>query len=140
MIEEAKVGDVLFEGRSAAMDFAFAPEAFGQEHTGDAFVALEGSWNRADPTGYEVVRVPVVFEDGEPTGSYENLLVNFRVEGDDRAVVWGRPADVAFLPSGAMLVADDTGGTIRHVARADGAPEPAGPEGQGEAGGSTSND
>ena len=86
------------------------------------------------------------FEDGEPTGSYENFLVNFWVEGDDRAVVWGRPADVAFLPSGAMLVADDTGGTIWHVAPADGAPEPAeaaegqGDEGQGEAGGSTSND
>ena len=114
LIEEAKVGDVLFEGHSAAMDFAFAPEAFGEAYAGDAFVALKGSWNRADPTGYKVVRVP--FEDGEPTGSYENFLVNFWVEGDDRAVVWGRPADVAFLPSGAMLVADDTGGTIWHVA------------------------
>ena len=114
LIEEALVGDVLFEGHSAAMDFAFAPEAFGEAYVGDAFVALKGSWNRADPTGYKVVRVP--FEDGEPTGSYENFLVNFWVEGDDRAVVWGRPADVAFMPDGAMLVADDTGGTIWHVA------------------------
>ena len=115
-IEEAKVGDVLFEGHSAAMDFAFAPEGFG-DYGGDAFVALKGSWNRADPTGYKVVRVP--FEEGEPTGSYENFLAGFWVEGDDRAVVWGRPADVAFLPSGAMLVADDTGGTIWHVAPTD---------------------
>ena len=118
-IEEAQVGDVLFEGHSAAMDFAFAPEGFGEEYAGDAFVALKGSWNRADPTGYKVVRVP--FEDGEPTGSYENFLAGFWVEGDDRAVVWGRPADLAFLPSGAMLVADDTGGTIWHVAPTGGA-------------------
>ena len=114
LIEKAKVGDVLFESHSAAMDFAFAPKAFGADYEGDAFVALKGSWNRADPTGYKVVRVP--FEDGKPTGSYENFLNGFWVEGDDRAVIWGRPADIAFLPSGAMLVADDTGGTIWHVA------------------------
>ena len=129
-IEEALVGDVLFEGHSAAMDFAFAPEGFG-EHAGDAFVALKGSWNRADPTGYKVVRVP--FEDGEPTGSYENFLAGFWVEGEDRAVVWGRPADVAFLPSGAMLVADDTGGTIWQVTPAK-APTPEGGGEQGEDG------
>lgn len=114
LIEKAKVGDVLFEGHSAAMDFAFAPEEFGADHEGDAFVAFKGSWNRADPTGYKVVRVP--FENGKPTGSYENFLTGFWVEGDDRAVIWGRPADVTFLPSGAMLVADDTGNTIWHVA------------------------
>ena len=124
-IEEALVGDVLFEAHSAAMDFAFAPEAFGEEYAGDAFVALKGSWNRADPTGYKVVRAP--FEGGEPTGSYENFLTGFWVEGDDRAVIWGRPADVAFMPDGAMLVADDTGGTIWHVA-------PMGGEGRAEAG------
>ena len=116
-IESAKVPDVLFEGHSTAIEFAFAPEAFGADYAGDAFVALKGSWNRADPTGYKVVRVP--FEDGEPTGSYENFLNGFWVEGDDRAVVWGRPADIAFMPDGAMLVADDTGGTIWHVAPSD---------------------
>lgn len=113
-IEEAKVGDVLFEAHSSAMDFAFAPPEFGAEYAGDAFVALKGSWNRADPTGYKVVRVP--FEDGAPTGSYENFLNGFWTGGDDRAVIWGRPADVAFMPDGAMLVADDTGGTIWHIA------------------------
>ena len=113
-IESAKVPEVLFEGHSAAIEFAFAPPEFGADYEGDVFVALKGSWNRADPTGYKVVRVP--FEDGEPTGSYENFLNGFWVEGDDRAVVWGRPADIAFMPDGAMLVADDTGGTIWHVA------------------------
>ena len=139
LIEEAKIGDVLFEGHSAAMDFAFAPPEFEQTYAGDAFVALKGSWNRADPTGYKVVRVP--FEGGEPTGSYENFLVNFWVEGDDRAVVWGRPVDVAFLPSGAMLVADDTGGTIWHVAPAeDGAAAGGGGSSAAEDGGDAADD
>lgn len=117
LIETSILPEVLFESHSASLDFAFAPEAFGEEYAGDAFVALKGSWNRSDPTGYKVVRVP--FEDGEPTGSYENFVVNFWVRGDDRAVVWGRPVDVAFMPDGTMLVADDTGGTIWHVAPTD---------------------
>lgn len=114
-VEEAKVGDVLFESHSAAMDFVFnTSDALPEEYEGDAFVALKGSWNRADPTGYKVVRVP--FENGQPTGGYENFLTGFWVEGDDRAVVWGRPADIAQLPDGGLLVADDTAGTIWHVA------------------------
>src|SRR5215831_5509213 len=31
-------------------------------YRGNAFVALKGSWNRSEPTGYKVVRVP--FKDG----------------------------------------------------------------------------
>jgi len=61
-------------------------------------------------TGYKVVRVP--FEGGRPVGGYENFLTGFWVEGQDRAVVWGRPADVAVSPDGGLLVADDTGNTI----------------------------
>ena len=115
LIESAKVGEVLFEGHSAAMDFVFYTGTdFPEDYHGDAFVALKGSWNRADPTGYKVVRVP--FENGEPAdGSYENFLTGFWVSGDDRAEIWGRPADVAMSADGSLLVADDTGGTIWKV-------------------------
>ena len=97
------------------MDFVFYTGTdFPEEYHGDAFVALKGSWNRSDPTGYKVVRVP--FEDGEPAdGSYENFLTGFWVSGDDRAEIWGRPADVAMSADGSLLVADDTGGTIWKV-------------------------
>ena len=123
LIETAKVGEVLFEAHSAAMDFVFYTGTdFPEEYHGDAFVALKGSWNRSDPTGYKVVRVP--FENGEPTdGSYENFLTGFWVSGDDRAEVWGRPADVTMSADGSLLVADDTGGTIWKV-RYDGGEEP----------------
>lgn len=113
-VEASQVPPVLFEAHSAAMSFAFYDgDSFPEEYYGDAFVPLKGSWNRADPTGYKVVRVH--FEDGEPTGTYENFMTGFWVSGDARAEVWGRPADVDVMPDGSLLVVDDTGGTIWRV-------------------------
>ena len=108
------VPDVLFEPHSAAMDFVFWTGAkVPAEYAGDAVVALKGSWNRSDPTGYKVVRVP--FENGRPTGGYDNFMTGFWVEGGDKAEVWGRPADVAQAADGTLYVVDDTGGTIWRV-------------------------
>jgi glucose/arabinose dehydrogenase len=42
-------------------------------------------------------------------------MTGFWVEGDERALVWGRPADVALAPDGALFVVDDTGGTLWRV-------------------------
>jgi glucose/arabinose dehydrogenase len=69
--------------------------------------------NRAQPTGYKVVRVP--FKDGRPTGSYQNFMTGFWIAGRDRAEVWGRPASIAVAKDGSLLVADDTAGTIWRV-------------------------
>jgi glucose/arabinose dehydrogenase len=80
---------------------------------GSAFVALKGSWNRSEPTGYKVVRVP--FKDGKPVGYYENFMTGFWASGERRAEVWGRPAALAIAKDGSLLVADDTGGTIWKV-------------------------
>lgn len=113
-VEAAQVPPVLFEAHSAAMDFTFYDgDQLPNDHIGDAFVTLKGSWNRADPTGYKVVRVH--FENGQPTGSYENFMTGFWVEGDERAVVWGRPADIEVMPDGSLIVIDDTGGTVWKV-------------------------
>lgn len=106
--------DLLFEGHSAAMDFVFLTgERVPPDYRGDAIVALKGSWNRSKPTGYKVVRVK--FEQGRPVGWYDNFMTGFWVEGQDPALVWGRPADVALAPDGTMYVVDDTGGTIWRV-------------------------
>jgi hypothetical protein len=56
-----------------------AAEQFPAEYRGDAFVALKGSWNRSEPTGYKVVRVR--FKDGRPDGSYENFVTAFGSRG-----------------------------------------------------------
>ncbi len=106
--------DLLFEAHSSTLDLVFYDAAqFPVELQGNAFVALKGSWNRSEPTGYKVVRVP--FRDGKPAGYYENFMTGFWASGEQRAEVWGRPAALAIAKDGALLVADDTGGTIWKV-------------------------
>jgi glucose/arabinose dehydrogenase len=116
-VEKTKMPKLLFQAHSSAMDFAWVPDSWPEDWRGDAIVALKGSWNRVPPTGYKLVRVK--FENGEPAGWYENFLTGFWVEGERRATVWGRPASVAFMPDGGLLVADDTGGTIWKVSPSD---------------------
>src|ERR1700735_2555335 len=106
---------LLFEAHSSALDLVFYEgDQFPPEYKGHAFVALKGSWNRSEPTGYKVVRVP--FKDGKPEGYYENFAVGFWSSGAARAGGWGRPAALAVAKDGALLVADDTGGTIWRIA------------------------
>jgi glucose/arabinose dehydrogenase len=59
------------------------------------------------------VRVP--FKDRRPEGYYENFATGFWVSGEQRAEVWGQPAALAVAKDGALLVADDTGGTIWRI-------------------------
>jgi glucose/arabinose dehydrogenase len=114
-VKASKVPDLLFESHSSAMDLTFySGNQFPADYVGSAFVVLKGSWNRSDPTGYKVVRVP--FKDGRPAGSYENFMTGFWVSGRQRAEVWGRPAAIALAKDGALLVADDVAGTIWRVA------------------------
>jgi glucose/arabinose dehydrogenase len=107
--------DLLFQAHSAAMDLVFYEgDQFPKEFKGSALVVLKGSWNRSEPTGYKIVRVP--FENGKPTGEYENFVAGWWASGDKRAEVWGRPAAIAQAKDGALLIADDTAGTIWRVA------------------------
>ncbi|KRR28604.1 PQQ-dependent sugar dehydrogenase [Bradyrhizobium retamae] len=109
--------DLLFEAHSSAMDLVFYDgEQFPPEFRGGAFVALKGSWNRSEPTGYKIVFVP--FKDGRPQGWYQNFAVGFWVSGMHRAEIWGRPAALAIAKDGSLLVADDTGGTVWRIAYA----------------------
>jgi glucose/arabinose dehydrogenase len=120
-VKASVLPDLLFESHSSAMDIVFySGDQFPAEYRGDAFVALKGSWNRSEPTGYKVVRVP--FKDGVPQGFYENFAAGFWVSGESRAEVWGRPAALAVTRDGALLIADDTGGTIWRVAYSGPAP------------------
>lgn len=72
---------------------------------GDAFVAMRGSWNATQKSGYCLSRI--LFEDGHPYG--EQKMVNFLKNGTD---VIGRPADCTEAPDGSILISDDTGNRI----------------------------
>ena len=105
--------EVLFQAHSSALSAAFYDrDAFPAEYRGDAFVALHGSHSRPERTGYKVVRVR--FEDGKPTGAYEDFMTGFLADND---TAWGRPAGVAVTQDGALLVSDDANGTIFRVTR-----------------------
>jgi len=113
-VEATITPDLLFTPHSSVLDLAFYDaDQFPAAYRGSAFVALKGSWNRSVPTGYKVVRVP--FKDGKPEGYYENFATGFWASGERRAEVWGRPAALAITADGALLVADDTAGTIWRI-------------------------
>jgi glucose/arabinose dehydrogenase len=113
-VKEAITPDLLFQAHSSTMDLLFYQgDQFPAQYKGQMFVALKGSWNRSIPTGYKVVMVP--FKNGRPEGYYENFATGFWASGEQRAEVWGRPAALAVAKDGALLVADDTGGTIWRI-------------------------
>ncbi len=104
--------DVLIQPHSAPLGITFYNGAsFPAEYRGDAFVTLHGSWNRAQRTGYKVVRLRM--RDGRPTGEYEDFLTG--LVANDNAV-WGRPVGVTVLQDGSLLVSEDANGTIFRIA------------------------
>ncbi|QDC02116.1 sorbosone dehydrogenase family protein [Mesorhizobium sp. 8] len=109
---KATVPDVLIQAHSAPLGIAFYEgDRFPAEYRGDAFVALHGSWNRGTRTGYKVVRLK--FENGKPTGAYQDFMTGFVLSD---AEVWGRPVGVAVAKDGALIVTEDGSGTIWRVA------------------------
>ncbi|PWJ90505.1 glucose/arabinose dehydrogenase [Mesorhizobium loti] len=113
---KADIPDVLMQAHSAPLNIAFYDgKTFPAEYQGDAFVALHGSWNRGNRTGYKVVRL--LFKDGKPTGEYEDFITGFVVSSGE---VWGRPVGVAVANDGALIVTEDGNGTIWRVTHDDG--------------------
>lgn len=79
---------------------------------GAALVALHGSWNRSQLSGYKVVSL---HWDADGKISEHDFLTGFQA-GDD---VIGRPVDVAEGPDGAIYVSDDYAAAIYRVTRSD---------------------
>ena len=79
---------------------------------GSLFVALHGSWNRKNPIGPKVVRVPFDAQ-GRAMPFYEDFMTGFTVSDYK---VWGRPVGVAVGKDGALYVSEDANRTIWCVA------------------------
>jgi glucose/arabinose dehydrogenase len=104
--------DVLLQAHSAALGITFYTTGnFPPEYQGNAFVALHGSWNRAQRTGYKVVRIPTQ-PNGRPQGEYVDFLTGFVTP---QGAVWGRPVGVAVAKDGALIVSDDGGNCLWRV-------------------------
>ncbi|MBI1760384.1 MAG: sorbosone dehydrogenase family protein [Acidobacteria bacterium] len=113
LVAKTIVPDVLIEPHAAALGIIFyTGKMFPKEYQGDAFVALHGSWNRKERSGYKIIRIP--FEKGKPEGGYENFLTGW-VPDKMGLEVWGRPVALVMLRDGSLLVSDDGGNKVWRV-------------------------
>jgi glucose/arabinose dehydrogenase len=107
------VPDVLMQPHNASLGLTFYNGTqFPEEYRGDLFAAEHGSWNRANESGHEVVRVPL--DKGHASGAYEDFLTFLGPDGQ----AWGRPVGVAVGQDGALYVTDDASLAIWRVSYA----------------------
>ncbi len=74
------------------------------------FVALHGSWNRSEPTGYKIVTINT---------QAINAKVNDFISGwlENNGDAWGRPVDIKPYKGSSLLITDDRAGVIYIVTR-----------------------
>lgn len=102
---------LTYQAHSAPLGMAFYMGGqFPAEYQGDAFVAMRGSWNRSQPTGYKVVRIH--YQNGWPA-RIDDFMSGFLIESG--GAQFARLAGVAVAPYGSLFVADDSGGVIYRV-------------------------
>ena len=103
--------DIIVNPHFASLEMMFYQGSqFPAEFKGDGFACEHGSWNQAQRSGYEVIRLPM--KNGHATGEYEDFLTGF-TQGDGS--VWGRPVGIAEAKDGSLFVSDDGSRSIWHV-------------------------
>jgi glucose/arabinose dehydrogenase len=106
---QAKPPAIMFTSHSTPIGITFLHKSkFPADYQTDAIVALHGSWNRKQPSGYALMRVK--FKDNQPV-AVEPFITGWLDEKD----AWGRPVDVAVGTDGALYVSDDRTGYIYRV-------------------------
>jgi len=90
----------------------YTGKMFPASYQNTMFIARKGSWNRTKPMGFDVVNVRPS-EDGK-SAKVTPFMTGFQ-EGGDAYKFWGRPAYVAQMPDGALLVSDEQVGAIYRI-------------------------
>ncbi len=102
---------LTYQAHSAPIAMVFyTGDKFPAEYQNSAFVTMHGSWNRTEPTGYNVVWVR--FVNGQPV-EFSDFLSGFLLE--DQRAFFGRPAGLLVTQDGSLLVSDDVGGTVYQI-------------------------
>jgi glucose/arabinose dehydrogenase len=109
LVAKAIPPDYALSSHVAPLGLAFASGNAMPAYRGGAFVAEHGSWNRSALNGYRVVFIP--FAGGRPGGMPRDVVTGF-VQGE---TAHGRPVGLAVDARGALLIADDAGGTVWRV-------------------------
>jgi glucose/arabinose dehydrogenase len=101
--------EITFPAHSTPIGISFLDKtAFPAEYRDDALVALHGSWNRQQPSGYKIVRVH--FKNNVPES-----VSDFATGWLDGKAAWGRPVDILTGPEGAVYVSDDRAGLVYRI-------------------------
>lgn len=105
--------DVILGGHVGPLDIHFyTGTQFPQKYRGGMFVALHGSWNRAERQGYKIVYIP--FKNRMAASGPEDFVSGWMV-APDKKEVWGRPVGLLQMPDGSLLVSDDGGRKVWRV-------------------------
>jgi glucose/arabinose dehydrogenase len=104
---------MLLGAHAAVMGLQFyTGTMFPKEYQGTMFIARKGSWNRNDKIGFDVVNVRAG-ADGK--GAKMTPFMSGFLEDAKTAKFWGRPAYVAQLKDGSLLVSDEQVGAIYRI-------------------------
>ncbi len=102
---------ITFTAHSTPIGVTFLDKThFPTEYKNDAIVALHGSWNRKELSGYKLVRVKF---NGDTPVEVVNFVTGWLNSNKNEA--WGRPVDVITGPDGALYVSDDRANYIYRI-------------------------
>ena len=100
---------ITFTAHSTPIGMTFLDKTnWPAEYKNDAIVALHGSWNREQLSGYKLVRVKF-------NGDTLVKVVDFATGWLNNNQAWGRPVDVIVGLDGALYVSDDHADVIYRI-------------------------
>jgi glucose/arabinose dehydrogenase len=115
ILAKTTLPSLQYDAHAAPLGMVFytnsgATGSFPADYVNDAFATMRGSWNRAQPSGYKVVRVH--FEGGKPV-RIDDMVTGFVVNNNQAQ--FGRPVGIATMPDGSLLFSEDNNGVIYRV-------------------------
>jgi glucose/arabinose dehydrogenase len=108
------IPDILLQAHCSPIDLKFyTGKMFPPRYRNDLFISLHGSQNRSRMNGYMVIRVHMD-AGGHATRQWEPFIRGWLPKGSNKEI-YGRPAGMAILGDGSLLICDDWGGKIWRV-------------------------
>jgi len=102
--------DVDLPAHSAPLGIGFGQQLNAPEkYRNSLYVALHGSWNRSEPRGYKLIRIPYENQQMDPGG--KEFLKGWLIDGK----AWGRPVAPAVGPDGNLYLSDDRADVIYRI-------------------------